>query len=85
MLENHKQLSLVTLRGSEIRKIIPKIGLVQVLAFCFVCLFGLGSLIFLILDLMLYHKIYRDHNSYKCVEGQKVASLMQAEYRESGK
>lgn len=50
----------------------------------FMCLFALDSLIFLILDLMLHHKVYRDHKSYKPLEGQKRPALMHAQYRETG-
>lgn len=55
-------------------------GLVFLGFFC-VCLFALDSLIFLILDLMLHCKIYRDHKSYKPLEGQKRPALMHAQYR----
>lgn len=43
------------------------------------------SVIFLILDLMLHHKIYRVHKSYKPLEGQKRPALMNAEYGAGGK
>lgn len=38
------------------------------------------NVIFLILDLMLHHKIYKDHKSYKPLEGQKRPALMNIEY-----
>lgn len=43
------------------------------------------SVIFLILDLMLHRKIYRDHKSYKPLEGQKSPALMNAEYGAGGR
>lgn len=46
-------------------------------------LFALDSLIFVILDLMLHHNIYRGHKSYKPLEGQKRPALMHVEYRET--
>jgi len=54
------------------------------LLFCFVCLFTLDSLIFLVLDLIFHHKIYRDHTSYKTLESQKRPALMHAEHTETG-
>lgn len=34
---------------------------------------------------MLHHKIYRDHKSYKPLEGQKRPTLMNAEYGAEGR
>lgn len=43
------------------------------------------SVIFLILDLMLHHKIYRDYKSYKPLEGQTIPALMNVEYGAGGR
>lgn len=66
---------LVTLRCSYTGRIPPKMGLVEVLDFCFVYHFALDILIFLVLDLMFHHKIYRDHSFYKPLEGQNITSF----------
>lgn len=42
-------------------------------------------MIFLIFDLMLHHKIYRDHKSYKPLEGQTIPALMNTEYGAGGR